>query len=157
MAAVLCCGPGGRLSHDPAAALWAIRTETNGAIEVSLQGRSGRRRTGIVIHRPANLRPDDIQRHRGIPVTSPICTLVDLAARLGPAELEAAVNEADRRDLTNPETLRMALDRMTRRPGVGRLREVLDRRTFTLTDSQLERIFLPLARRVGLPQPETQR
>lgn len=36
------------------------------------------------------------------------------------------------------------------------LRETLDRRTFTLTDSELERRFLPLARRAGLPAPQTQ-
>jgi hypothetical protein len=58
-----------------------------------------------------------------------------------------------KRDLTNPDALRTALDRMTRRPGIGRLRQVLDRRTFTVTDPQLERLFLPLARRVGLPGP----
>jgi very-short-patch-repair endonuclease len=32
---------------------------------------------------------------------------------------------------------------------------LLDRRTFTLTDSQLERRLLPLARRAGLPRPRT--
>jgi very-short-patch-repair endonuclease len=35
---------------------------------------------------------------------------------------------------------------------LGRL---LDRHTFTLTDSQLERRFLPIARRVGLSRPKT--
>jgi very-short-patch-repair endonuclease len=35
------------------------------------------------------------------------------------------------------------------------LRQILDRRTFTLTESQLERKFLPLARRAGLPAPQT--
>jgi hypothetical protein len=35
------------------------------------------------------------------------------------------------------------------------LREVLDRRTFTLTDSELERRFLPIARSAGLPPPRT--
>ncbi|HEV7482998.1 MAG TPA: DUF559 domain-containing protein [Solirubrobacterales bacterium] len=40
-------------------------------------------------------------------------------------------------------------------PGVARLRAWLDRRTFRLTRSRLERLFLPLARDVGLPVPET--
>lgn len=35
------------------------------------------------------------------------------------------------------------------------LRELLDRQTFTLTDSALERLFLPIARRAGLPPPLT--
>ena len=36
------------------------------------------------------------------------------------------------------------------------LRETLDRRTLVLTDSELERRFLPIARRAGLPPPQTQ-
>jgi hypothetical protein len=36
------------------------------------------------------------------------------------------------------------------------LRHTLDRRTFTMTDTELERGFLPIARRVGLPLPHTQ-
>ena len=35
------------------------------------------------------------------------------------------------------------------------LRRMLDRRTFTLTDSHLERLMLPLIRRAGLGRPET--
>jgi hypothetical protein len=38
---------------------------------------------------------------------------------------------------------------------VRQLRELLDRRTFTLTDSELERRFLPLARAAGLGPPLT--
>src|SRR5207244_8105368 len=36
------------------------------------------------------------------------------------------------------------------------LRDVLDLRTFTLTDSELERRFLRIVRRAGLPPPLTQ-
>ncbi len=80
---------------------------------------------------------------------------MDLASRLTRDELEAAVNEADKRRLTDPEELRTALGAFAGRPGAGVLRNTLDRRTFTLTDSQLERRFLPIARRAGLPLPET--
>jgi hypothetical protein len=38
---------------------------------------------------------------------------------------------------------------------VGRLRQVLDRRTFRLMRDELERRFLPLARQAGLPLPLT--
>jgi very-short-patch-repair endonuclease len=44
---------------------------------------------------------------------------------------------------------------MPRRPGLGRLRRTLDRHTFRLTRSELERRFLPIARRAGLPRPLT--
>ena len=36
------------------------------------------------------------------------------------------------------------------------MRELLDRATFRLTDSELERRFLRIARAAGLPPPETQ-
>ncbi|MGZ8633702.1 MAG: DUF559 domain-containing protein [Solirubrobacteraceae bacterium] len=52
-----------------------------------------------------------------------------------------------------PERLRAALDERSSRPGLSRLRATLDRRTFTLSDSELERRFLPLARSAGLPSP----
>jgi very-short-patch-repair endonuclease len=43
----------------------------------------------------------------------------------------------------------------SRRPGVKRLSTMLDRRTFRMTRSELERAFLPIVRRVGLPVPVT--
>jgi very-short-patch-repair endonuclease len=76
--------------------------------------------------------------------------------RLERDELEAAINEADKRDLIDPEALSAAVAAAPRRPGLGVLRETLDRRTFTRTDTWLERRFLPIARRVGLPPPLTQ-
>jgi very-short-patch-repair endonuclease len=108
-----------------------------------------------VVHRRA-LAPSDLTERHGIAVTTPQCSLLDLATRLGPRELEAAVNQADKLDLVDPEALRSALDAMTGRPGVRALRTLLDRRTLTLTDSELERRFLPLARAAGLPKPLTQ-
>jgi len=155
MAAVLSCGPGAALSHESAAALWEIRWERRGPIEVLVPRHCVRRRPGVVVHRRENLRPRDITRHHGIPVTSPICTLVDLALRLPRNQPEAMISEADARNLVRLDALRRALDDMPPRPGVGVLRRVLDIRTFVLTDSELERLFLPIARRAGLPKPLT--
>lgn len=157
MAAVLTCGPEAVLSHETAAALWGIRRASLDLIEVSVPFPIDRRRPGIRVHRRANLDPTDVGRLRGIPVTQPICTLVDLAVRLSANRLEAAVNEADKLDLVDPERLRSALDGLGGRRGVPALRKLLDRRTFTLTDSELERLFLPIARRAGLTQPVTGR
>jgi very-short-patch-repair endonuclease len=157
MAAVLTCGPEAVLSHGSAAALWEVRREARREIEISIPARLIRRRRGIVVHRRQALTDADSCTHRSIPVTNPVCTLVDLAARLEPARLEAAVNEADRRALVNPESLRSALEGLGGRPGVARLRQLLDRRTFRLTDSELERRFLPLTRAAGLPPPRTGR
>jgi very-short-patch-repair endonuclease len=154
MAAVLACGTDAVLSHESAAALWGILPDPPGSIiHVSVPLGVARSRPGIAVHRRANLRPVDIVRRDRIPVTAPVCTLVDIAARRNREELEAAVNQADKLDLVDPETLRTAIDDIDPRPGVRPLRQLLDRRTFTLTDSELERRFLPIARRAGLPLP----
>ena len=71
--------------------------------------------------------------------------------------IEVSVPEADKLGLIDPEALRVAIEQFRGQRGVGVLRGLLDRRTFALTDSQLERRFLPIARRAGLPRPETGR
>jgi very-short-patch-repair endonuclease len=157
IAAVLSCGPQAVLSHQSAAALWGIGPQRRGGIEVSVPIGVDRRRRGVVVHRRARLPPSACTRHDRIPVTNPVQTLIDLATCLRPDQLEAAINEADKRDLTDPETLRSALSQVRGPRGVSSLRTVLDRRTFTLTDSELERRFLPLARRAGLSKPQTGR
>jgi very-short-patch-repair endonuclease len=111
---------------------------------------------GVRVHRRSNLTAADITTHQGIPVTSPVSTLVDLAATLPTNALEAAISEADKRDLTSPESLRDAVLALPRRPGIAKLRKLLDRHNFRLTDSELERYFLPIARRAALPPPLTQ-
>ena len=151
MAAVLSCGPGAALSHTSSAAHLGI-VRPSGVIEVSAPAL--RRRPGIVVHRRRDLE-GHVMPHLGIPVTTPFSTLVDLGTRLSRRELEAAVNAADRLDLIAPDELRVALEDTGRRPGARVLRELLDRLTFTLTDSELERLFLPIARAAGLSLPQT--
>ena len=91
-----------------------------------------------------SLASTDGRMRLGIPVTAPARTLVDLAARLKPRELEAAINEADRLDLIDPTRLRQAIDGMRSQPGAGTVLRLLDRQDFLLTDSELERRFLRL-------------
>jgi very-short-patch-repair endonuclease len=97
----------------------------------------------------------DLTRHRSIPVTAPACTLVDLAATLGERDLERAISQADKLGLTDTDRLLAVLERTPRRPGVAVLRETLTRHTFRLADSELERLFMPLAVDAGLPVPLT--
>jgi very-short-patch-repair endonuclease len=160
MAAVLAAGPDSFLSHRTAAALWGIRrgrTRTGtGFIDVTVEDHRRPRSDGVRLHRVRVLAAEDRAQRDGIPVTSPIRTLIDLALLLSPRELEAAINEADRIGLVDPERLRSAVEGRMGQHGVGPLRAVLDRRTFSLTDSELERSFLRLVQRAGLPRPLTQ-
>ena len=155
MAAVLSCGPEAVLSHTSAAALWEIRPDHSGPIELSVPAHVFPRRPGVVAHRRATLREADVTQRHGVPVTTPACTLIDIATRLERSQLEAAIGEADKRDLMDPEALRCALTHFTGRPGVAAVRATLDQPTFALTDSELERRFLPIARKAGLPRPRT--
>ena len=127
-----------------------------GETEVSVDASRAPARSGLRVHRRADLTLTDLTVERNILVTGLVRTLVDLAVRVDTSELEAAINAADRRELIDPESLRAALQPLAGQPGVARLRGVLDRRTFVLTDSELERRFLPLARAAGLPPPRTQ-
>ena len=153
MAAVLACGPGAFLSHFSAAALYGIRPSV--ASHVDVVAKTGRCRHGIKVHRRVAIRPIDVTTHHGIPVTSPTCTLIDIAATLPRSECEAALNEADLRGLIDLEQLREELELAPRRPGLAKLKSTIDRRTFTFTRSDLERSFLRIARRAGLPKPLT--
>jgi very-short-patch-repair endonuclease len=156
MAAVLSCGPGAALSHGSAAALWGVAPERpTDPVQVSVRRANGRGRPGVEVHRRSSLKDRDVTVREGIPTTAIVRTLLDLAAELSQGRLERAVNEADRLDLIDPDSLRAVLAAHHGQPGVRRLRELLDRRTFRLTASELERRFLSLAREAGLPPPLT--
>jgi very-short-patch-repair endonuclease len=174
MAATLACGPHTLLSHRSAAALLKIRKPWRGPVEVVVPADVCRRRPGIRVYRRVFWKADDAGRtaapstvphaldplrpwlEDNIPVTGPVVILVDLATCLPTGQLEAAVNGADHLGLVDPEALRAAVDLLPRRPGARRLRTLLDSATRTLTTTELERRFLPLARQAGLPPPETQ-
>jgi len=115
MAAVLTCGPGAFLSHVSAGELWGLVRARPGPVTVSVPAvRRPRRGPGLEVHRRSALAENDVAVHRGIPVTTPAATLIDLAA------------------LIDPETLRTSLDDAVRRPGTAALRRSLDRATATL-------------------------
>jgi len=154
MVGVLSCGSDALLSHGSAAALWGIGREHRGP-EISVRSASPRRRPGLRVYRRPTLAERDVARREGVPTTGIVQTLVDQAAILTARPLERLVNEADRLDLINPPALRVELEAHRCEPGVRPLRVLLDRRTFRLTRSELERLFLPLAARAGLSVPLT--
>ncbi len=155
MAAVRACGDGAVLSHRSAAALWGIGREEPARIDVTILRRSRLRRRGVKVRARPSLPDRSIVRRHGLSVTAPIQTLIDLATELREVRLERAVNEADKLELVDPETLRGALEAYTGMPGVRSLRTLLDRHTFRLSDSDLEILFRPLALAASLPLPLT--
>lgn len=155
MAAVLSCGPAALLSHRSAAVLWGFaEASLETEVEVVVPRAAVRRRSGIRVHRRVDLGSQHCREVAGIPLTDPISTLVDLASCVVEWRVERAINEADRRDLVDPETLRAIVPTLPPRPGMARLRRLLG--LDALTDSGLERKFLGLVRAAGLPAPESQ-
>src|SRR6185312_4366798 len=137
MVAVLACGgdvdrdggvelrPGRRvpavvLSHASAAGLFAIGPEPSDRSEITTIVSTGRRVPGVSLHRRRSLRCDSAGYYEGIPVTSPVQTLIDLATRYGQGQMERAINEADKLGLVRTDDLRQALDDHVGEPGVGR-------------------------------------
>lgn len=149
--AVLQCGSKACLSHRSAAALWGLGVERPGRIDVTVRRRCQLRRPGIRVHSRWALARNRVTEKLGIPVTTPDQTLVDLANELPTARLERAVNDADKLELIDPDELREACDEHAGEPGVRHLRTLLDRHAFRLSDSELERLFRPIAAAAGVP------
>jgi hypothetical protein len=131
MAAVLAIGDA-YLSHRSAAGLWQLLPAEGGPIEVTLPSRNGRRgRRGIRVHRPVSLPAAACSRRDGIPVTTPARTIADLHGHVAPRIWRRAVRQAEILGLELEPTIEP------------------DR-----TRSELERRFLHLCQRYGLPMPE---
>ncbi len=149
-AALIHAGPGAALSHATAAWWWELITVPPARIEVSTPNRAGST-AAILVHRPRTLEP---VRHRRLPVTPPAATLLDFAGGAGDGEVRQALSEADYRGLLDLDALHAELRRG--RTGSARLRRALERHEPRLarTRSRLERFFLELCERYGLPLPE---
>ena len=63
------------------------------------------------MHRTRSLHPLDVWRHRGVPVTSPARTLLDLAAVLDDLPLRRAMSRAQSLRLTSLRSLGQQIDR----------------------------------------------
>jgi very-short-patch-repair endonuclease/predicted transcriptional regulator of viral defense system len=148
LAAVLAAGAGAVLSHGSAAAAWELRPPSSGLIHITVPGHAGReRRVGLKVHRSVTLRPGDVTHHRGIPITTPARTIIDLSRTLKGRPLEHVVDLADQRGLIDFADLRRA--------NSASLQAVLQRYTAAPTRSELEERFLALCDDHGLPRPET--
>jgi very-short-patch-repair endonuclease len=130
---VLAGGRGAVLSHRRAAVVWELLAAASDVEEITVPGTGGRirRRPSLMVHRSRTLSPAVVTRRRGIPVTTPARTLLDLRRVLPRRLFERAPRQAqilrlDVRELSEPDPTR----------------------------SELERRFLTLCRRHAIPLPE---
>jgi hypothetical protein len=113
-----------------------------------------------VIHTTTELPLQDRTLRHGIPVMSPVRTLIDVAKFVRPAVLTAALDGALRDRLINEDLLhtRIAAIRCRGRYGIPKLIDVIEGVEASRGGhSWLERRFLELCARARLPAPETQR
>ena len=156
MAAVMAGGGSAVLSHATAAAAWELRRRGAGAIHVTVAGAGGRRRRkGVLLHRSIVFEPDDTTTHLGIPITTPLRTVLDLSATLRGRPLEHVLDLAEQRGLVDFAELSRRLADRPGRPGSPSLHATLSLYTAgsTVTRSEMEERFLRLCDDHALPRP----
>jgi very-short-patch-repair endonuclease len=158
-AALLACREGAVLSHHSAAVVWEVwpsDKQSDGHAHITVPGGPAGRQTGIHGHRSRRLTRKDVRRHRGLPVTSPARTLLDLAPALSARDLERLFDEFLVKRLIRPEHLVELLGRCGHHPGRGALRRFIEAYTDSgFTRSEAERLFRDLIREARLPEPQT--
>ena len=160
LAAVLAAGDGAVASHMSAAALWRFDgVPPTAEIDVTVARPRCPRAVPGTVHRTLELGPADVEPRQLIPRTTAARTLVDIAGRLTPSQLEAALDDAERRGLIWRPHLRWRVNALRRRgrPGVPALADLLDRTEGRpLGDSWLEQAGIRLIVEAGLPVPRVQ-
>jgi len=144
-----------------AAALWRLDGIAGPDEEVEVTVRRPRHPRAVpgIVHRTLDLRPADVEPGSLIPRTTAARTLLDLAGRIGPGQLEAALDDAERRGLVWRPHLRWRSEELRRRgrPGVPALARLLDRtEARPLGDSWLEQAAIRHIVTAGLPVPRVQ-
>ncbi len=154
--ALLALGPESWVSHEAAARLHGLDRSSVDAVELTVL-RARRGRAGpCTVHTTGAVPLIDRVSVDGFRTLSATRTILDLArARVTPRRLEAAIDSAVRLGLTSPVALR---DRLAALRGPGRwgVRLLDDLLVVSGGHSMLERRFLELCRRAGLPRPSTQ-
>jgi very-short-patch-repair endonuclease len=113
----------------------------------------GHHRVGIQVHRAPALNDADRAEREEIPVTAVPRTLLDIAAT-APRRLDRAIERSEQLGSFDLGATDSLLVRTAGHPGAGRLRQaVAVYREPAFTRSHLERLFLALVRKTGLPRP----
>lgn len=153
MAAALALGSTAVVSHRSAAQLWTMLPGCSSPVHVTVPTGGRKPREGVTVHRSGL--EGEVTRKRGIPVTKPARTLVDLASQVDRRTLERAADEAERLRLTTHGQLHAAL---ARRPGAAQLRALLEEHVLgsTATANDFEELMIGICDDFGIPRPRCQ-
>ncbi len=154
--ALLSVRDGAALSHWSAAALLGLWTPAPREIEVVVDVWEGAANPGVQVHRSRILEPRDVWIRKGLPVTSPARTLLDIAVSATDRQLEVAFDRGIVERTLRRSHVADVLDRAGGHRGRARLAALLEqeRDASTMTESEPEERMLALIRQAGLPAPQ---
>ncbi|HUF98409.1 MAG TPA: hypothetical protein VMM60_09790 [Ilumatobacter sp.] len=153
---LLALGPMSWVSHDAAAALHHFDRTPAERVEFLVLRNRRHASIGEKVHATRRWSRVDAVVVDGLRTTSATRTVLDLAnVRVHPDRLKAAIDTAVRLELSSPEALKQRLDaiRSKGRTGVRIIEQLLET---SGGHTMLERTFLELMERAGLPRPDTQ-
>ncbi len=153
LAAVKACGEDAWLCRVAAGAHWELLRWDFRLPEVVVVGRRAPEHPQIHAHETSYLPPEDVVIHKGVPVTSPLRTLLDLAGVLEHKALRRAVREAQARGLVDLAELARRLHGPGPRRGRARLRRIIATGPAP-TRSELEDAVLDLLLEGGIAHPD---
>jgi very-short-patch-repair endonuclease len=141
-------------SHGSAAYLWGLYRYAPGTIDVTAPIRRRAKRE-FRVHFSSILASEDRGEREGLSVTSVPRTLLDLAIRARPDQLDRLLERAEELDLLDVRAVEALLDRAGGHRGRGRLRRALAlyEPDPSFTRSRFERQFRRHVRAAGLPAP----
>jgi very-short-patch-repair endonuclease len=153
---LLALGPDAVISHRAAACLHDFDRSSTDVVEFTVPRAARHAKLDMPVHSTITLPPIDRVVVDGYPCTSATRTIIDLARlRIPRVQLEAAIDSAVRTGRSSPIVL---VDRLgeLRSPGRWGARLLDDLLVDSGGHTMLERRFIQLVRRAGLPRPSTQ-
>jgi very-short-patch-repair endonuclease len=152
MAAALACAPA-VASHTAAGWLHGLLRRPPETIHLTAPTKR-RAKAGFRVHFAA-LPDREVEKIDGISVTGWARTALDLASMSSAPQIEGMLERSEELKIFDLLALEDVLGRSSRHPGAGRLRRALDiyRPQLAVTRSTVEKRFLALVRKAGLPPP----
>ena len=112
---------------------------------------------GVRVHQSTDLSEDGVMRVRGLPVTTPERTIIDLGAIMSDARLDFVLDRALSSGTVDLARLVEVFAGLGRRgkPGTARIRRLLEKRdaSYVPPDTVLEQRLMALIVESGLPRP----
>jgi very-short-patch-repair endonuclease len=158
--AFLATGPDAVVSHETAAAMHRLTNFPKGRIVLTTRHGDHHRHGLADMRQSTDLKPEHVRIRDGLPITTPVRTLFDLAAVTGRERLAVAVEDAHITRQCRLEELIALYEELSRpgKHGMKKLGRIVSERGpgYVPPESKLERMLLRILREAGLPKPRLQ-